>query len=155
MNEKKMKVTIDEVKKFWNSKPLCSEVIPYELGSREYFTYYDKLREEIESIEVSYKIHEYQNFAGKKVLDVGCGNGYVLSHYAKQKADVYGIDITEKGIQLTKKRFDYQKLSGTFEVANAEQLCPFLIVISIALHLWVYCIIFLIQKKDLERYKEF
>lgn len=119
-----MSANINDVKNFWNQNPLCASIIPHELGSEEYFDYYDKLREEIESLKFSYNLHEYKAFAGQKVLDVGCGNGYILSKYAKEKAEVYGVDITPTAVELCEKRFSYKGLSGNFQEANAEEL-PF------------------------------
>lgn len=121
---KRINPPIAKVKEFWNRNPLCAHSIPHELGSKEYFEYYNLLREKNESLEFSYKLHEYKNFGGKKVLDIGCGNGYVLSKYAKEGAEVYGIDITETSIDLCNKRFEYLSLNGNFQVANAEEL-PF------------------------------
>lgn len=39
----------------------------------------------------------------KKILDVGCGNGFFLS-YLKGFKDLYGIDFSEKGIQIAKTK---------------------------------------------------
>jgi len=122
--EKHSQVSIEDVKSFWNKNPLSASAIPYELGTLEYFEFYNGMRERNESIDFSYKLHEYKRFKNQKVLDVGSGNGYVLSKYAQEGADVYGIDITETGIDLCKKRFDLYGLKGTFQVANAESL-PF------------------------------
>jgi ubiquinone/menaquinone biosynthesis C-methylase UbiE len=116
--------TADEVRDFWNTNPLCARIIPFPLGSREYFEYYDPLRESIESLEYSNRLHEYRDFRGKRVLDVGAGNGYVLSKYAQEGAEVYGIDITPTAIDLCRKRFAYRNLRGDFRVAEAERL-PF------------------------------
>lgn len=117
-------VSIEKVREFWQKNPLCSNGIPYLLGSREYFEYYNKLRENIESISYSYALHEYKDFLGKKVLDVGSGNGYVLSKYAAEGAEVFGIDITQAGIDLCKKRFEYLQINGNFQVADAQDI-PF------------------------------
>lgn len=117
-------VSIHDVKDFWNNNPLCAANIPYPLGSHDFFIHFDQMREKIESLEYTYKLHEYTKFKQKKVLDVGCGNGYVLSKYAKEGASVTGIDITETAIDLCKKRFEFMNLSGDFRVANAE-LLPF------------------------------
>ena len=106
MNEKETQynstkaVTTEEVRNFWQANPLSSNGILHELGSQEFFKEYNKQREVIESIEYSYQLHEYVNFKNKKVLDVGCGNGYVLSKYALEGADVFGIDITQAGVDL-------------------------------------------------------
>jgi ubiquinone/menaquinone biosynthesis C-methylase UbiE len=117
-------LTTDDVRAFWQKNPLCSNGIPHPLGSREFFEVYDGQREGIESILYSYALHEYRDFKGKKVLDVGSGNGYVLSKYAAEGAEVFGIDITQAGIDLCRKRFDHLNLKGNFQVADAQAL-PF------------------------------
>jgi ubiquinone/menaquinone biosynthesis C-methylase UbiE len=42
--------------------------------------------------------------AGKKVLDVGCGTGFWSVYLAKSGASIWGIDISPKSIEVTKKR---------------------------------------------------
>jgi ubiquinone/menaquinone biosynthesis C-methylase UbiE len=116
--------TAEQIRSYWNSKPLSASDVPYEPGAREYFEFYDKLRETIESVEFSHRLHEYRNFKGKRVLDVGSGNGYVLSRYAAEGASVDGVDITPKAIELCQRRFAHAGLSGSFQVARAEEL-PF------------------------------
>ncbi len=124
MNGDSVKVVTSEVREFWDANPLCAKAIPFPLGSKEYFESYDTLRESIESPAFSYRLHEYTNFKGGKVLDVGSGNGYVLSRYAREGAETFGIDITPTAINLCRKRFDLMGLRGDFRVADAEAL-PF------------------------------
>ncbi len=118
------KINVARVKQFWEDNPLCAHNIPFEIGSSGYYGYFDNLREENESIEFSYRLHEYENFKGMKVLDIGCGNGYVLSHYSRNGAKTTGIDLTITGIQLSKKRFNIENMNGSFLNANGETL-PF------------------------------
>ena len=115
---------IQDIRSFWETHPLCASAIPHPLGTAEYFKYYDGLREVNESIEFSRQLHEYESFSDRKVLDVGAGNGYVLSRYARKGAEVWGVDITKTGIDLCRKRFKLLGLRGEFLVANAEAL-PF------------------------------
>ena len=119
---KKKNISSNIIKSFWNSRPLCTQFNPHEPGTDFFFKYYDRERESIESLSFSYNLHEYKNFKNKKVLDVGSGNGYVLSKYAKEGAKVYGVDISENAIKICKKRFKLLKLKGSFKVANAEKL---------------------------------
>ena len=58
------------------------------------------------------------------MLDVGCGAGVDLARFARGGATVTGVDLTESAIALTKTNFEQQGLTGTFRVANGEQL-PF------------------------------
>lgn len=117
-------VRLQDVRSSRNAHPVSAAAIPYPLGTPEYFGYYDMLREANESIAFSYWLHGYKHLARKKVLDVGAGNGYVLSKYAQEGAEVYGIDLTETGIDLCRRRFQLLGLRGNLGIANAEEL-PF------------------------------
>jgi ubiquinone/menaquinone biosynthesis C-methylase UbiE len=114
--------TIESVRAFWESHPVAAAVVPFPLGSAEYFPFYDQLREANETVDFSYTLHEYKAHAGHQVLDIGCGNGYVLSRYAGEGAKVYGIDLTQTGINLCRQRFHLRNLSGNFAVGSAEDL---------------------------------
>jgi SAM-dependent methyltransferase len=114
--------TVDDVRSYWEEHPVAAAAVPFELGSPEYFAYYDGLREANESLEFSYQLHEYRAFAGQRVLDVGCGNGYVLSKFAREGALTSGIDLTETGIGLSRRRFELSDLPGEFVVGSAEDL---------------------------------
>lgn len=45
------------------------------------------------------------NYKSKKILDVGCGNGSMAIELIKKGYDVYGIDASEKGINIAKKTY--------------------------------------------------
>jgi len=117
-------VTTEGVQRYWDEHPLCASQIPFEIGAKDWFDHYDELREGIEPIDFSYELHEYRDFRGKKVLDVGCGNGYVLSKYAGEGADVTGIDLTPTAVSICRQRFALLELRGEFQVADAQAL-PF------------------------------
>ena len=115
-------LTLETVKEFWNTNPLCASAISEEIGSAGFFEEYDQLREINEPIKFSYNLHEYPNFKGKRVLDVGCENGYVLSKYAKEGAIAHGIDISETSVETSKRRFSLLGLTGDIQVGNAENI---------------------------------
>jgi len=50
-------------------------------------------------------------WSGKNVLDVGCGTGELAFLIAKKGAFVKGIDYSEKGINVAKKKYKHSKLS--------------------------------------------
>jgi SAM-dependent methyltransferase len=117
-------IAIEDVREYWEQNPLSAAAIPYPIHTREYLEFYDQLRERNESVDFSNAFYEYDAFAGKKVLDVGCGNGYVLSRYARGGADAYGVDLTPTAVALAERRFELMNLNGIIEVASAESL-PF------------------------------
>jgi ubiquinone/menaquinone biosynthesis C-methylase UbiE len=50
-------------------------------------------------------VHElvpFDSWAGKRVLEVGCGQGADLWQFAKAGAQVYGVDLTAKHCQITR-----------------------------------------------------
>lgn len=57
---------------------------------------------------------------GEKILDSGCANGRLLKLLKNKKVDYYGIDLSEKLIEIAKKNFPNEK----FQVADALNL-PF------------------------------
>jgi ubiquinone/menaquinone biosynthesis C-methylase UbiE len=61
-------------------------------------------------------------YAGKKVLDVGCGVGNDLSRFARGGAEVTGIDLAEHSIELAADNFRFRELEGDFRVMNGEQM---------------------------------
>lgn len=86
----------------------------------------DALREggDCEPYVFSEQIHGYSKARGSKVLDVGCGNGYVLLQYARNGAEVFGVDISPTAVKLSEERFALAGFPGRFEVIDGERL-PF------------------------------
>ena len=50
-------------------------------------------------------------WSGKKVLDVGCGTGELAFLISKKGAKVKGIDYSEEGIDIAKKKYRHSNLS--------------------------------------------
>lgn len=119
-------VKIESVKSFWEKNPVAAAGIQANLGTAEYFRTFDAMREEdgCEPYWLSEKIHGYSNSSSLKVLDIGCGNGYVLAQYARFGADVTGVDLTSTAIELSRKRFEIAGLNGKFVEIDGQSL-PF------------------------------
>ena len=115
--------TAEQVRSFWDSNPLCAGLIPSALGSVTTSRLRCAARGDRER-RIFLSPARYRDFAGKRVLDVGAGNGYVLSKYATEGAQVRSVDITPTAIDLCRRRFEYSGMSGDFRVAEAEHL-PF------------------------------
>ena len=56
---------------------------------------------------------------GQTLLDVGCGSGHDAEHYVSEGAIAYGLDISEKEIEMAK-----QRTSGIFVISPMEEI-PF------------------------------
>jgi SAM-dependent methyltransferase len=119
-----MPVSNTAVRAFWEEHPVASAAIAAPVASPEYFAAFDGLREadECEPYAFSNRIHGYDRAAGKRVLDIGCGNGYVLWHYARHGAHVHGVDITETALALSRRRFELGGLKAEFRLTDGNTL---------------------------------
>jgi SAM-dependent methyltransferase len=117
-------VALETIRAFWEEHPVGAEAIGAEAGSPAFFAAFDRLREadDCEPYAFSNGIHGYDRARGKRVLDVGCGNGYVLSRYARHGAEAHGVDITETAIALSRRRFALDGVSGEFRRTDGETL---------------------------------
>jgi ubiquinone/menaquinone biosynthesis C-methylase UbiE len=59
---------------------------------------------------------------GKKVLEIGLGNGADGVMFALNGADYTGVDLTETALNATRRHFAFMGLKGTFQRESAEQL---------------------------------
>ncbi len=67
---------------------------------------------------------EFEGFAGRELLEVGCGMGSDLVQFARGGALVTGLDYTPRSVEITRRRFGVYDLPGRFLVGDAENL-PF------------------------------
>ncbi len=65
---------------------------------------------------------ELLDLDGRRVIDIGCGEGKLTRTLARQWAEVFGIDVDETA--LTKARAALKGENATFMTAKAEDL-PF------------------------------
>jgi ubiquinone/menaquinone biosynthesis C-methylase UbiE len=66
----------------------------------------------------------YANFGGKKVLEIGTGQGTDLMQFARGGAECYGVDITDNHLELTARNFALQGKKVSLQKADATEL-PF------------------------------
>lgn len=110
----------DSVRGFWGSEACGSHFVPRELDRQGFFERYRRFRYETE-----WHIPELVPFAecaGKRVLEIGCGNGADGVQFALHGATYTGVDLTEAAVAATSKHFDLLGLRGQFRVENAERL---------------------------------
>lgn len=118
-----MKLDIKVIKNYWNennipqtwysSKKKLSLEFFNEVEKERYNKYYPYLLD----------LGEFQNHFGEEVLEIGTGMGTDLIQFAKNGSKVYGIDLNEDQIAITKKFFEAKKLNyEDLKIGNAESL---------------------------------
>lgn len=90
--------------------------------SKEWFEAIENHRYKVEPF--IHSIAQFTRHRGKRVLEIGVGAGTDHLQWARVGTDLYGVDITEAGIETTKKRLEVYELSSTLQRIDAETL-PF------------------------------
>jgi len=112
----------NEVREYWNAHPCGTQFTNLEWGSKEFFEEVEKFRYLTQPF--MNEIVGFDKFVGKKVLEIGCGLGTDLLQFARNGANVTGVDLTPNSIELVRKRFSIEDLSVETKIADAENL-PF------------------------------
>lgn len=114
--------TVDEVRLYWETNPLLS----YEIGNvspEEHWLQLDeKKRGDIERFAENY--WRFPESRGQRLLDIGCGPGWLTVRYSEAGADVWAVDLTARAVSITKSVLASKNLSAHVQIANAEKL-PF------------------------------
>jgi SAM-dependent methyltransferase len=114
--------TIDDVRTYWNLHIHDLEITRHPVGSRGFFDDLDQYH--FEKLHHLLQLVDFEGYAGRRVLEVGCGAGVDLARFARGGAAVTGVDIASSAIDLARANFEQQGLRGELQVANGEQL-PF------------------------------
>ncbi|MDZ7938373.1 MAG: class I SAM-dependent methyltransferase [Rhodoferax sp.] len=108
-----------EVRAFWNEAS-CGEALYLSGEDREGFTEQSLRRYELEPYILDFA--RFEEFRGKKVLEVGVGLGADHQKFAEAGADLYGIDLTERAVAHTRNRLACFGIESRLEVGDAEHL---------------------------------
>ena len=110
----------ESAKNLWSTEACGTQEISGVFGRREFFEEYRNFRyRTIWYIPLYVPFTESQ---GKKVLEIGCGNGADGAMFATNGAHYTGVDLTQTAIDATKEHFQILDLPGKFQIENAEHL---------------------------------
>ena len=118
-------VPIAQVRDFWNSRPCNIRHSSRPIGEQEYF-------DEVEARKYFVEPHipgfaAFPQWSGKRVLEVGCGIGTDTINFARAGAEVTAIDLSERSLEIARKRATVYKLTNiSFVHANVEELAAIL-----------------------------
>jgi 2-polyprenyl-3-methyl-5-hydroxy-6-metoxy-1,4-benzoquinol methylase len=102
----------EKIRKYWNAQPCNVRHGRSEMGSVNYFKEVSQRRYQVEP-----HIPEFAGFhlwAGKRVLEIGCGIGSDAEEFAKHGAEYVGIDLSDQSLEIAQQRFEVLGLQGKF-----------------------------------------
>lgn len=113
---------VEAVRDYWNRRPCNIRHSPAPVGSRRYF---DEVRTRKYHVEPHIpRFAQFERWAGKRVLEIGCGIGTDTISFAQAGAHVTAVDLSEKSLDVAQERVRVYGLQDNvrFHHANAEQL---------------------------------
>jgi ubiquinone/menaquinone biosynthesis C-methylase UbiE len=69
-------------------------------------------------------VMDFAQFRDKKILEIGFGMGTDLFQFASNSAEVFGIDLSPKHLEISQKRFELYGIKANLQIADAENM-PF------------------------------
>jgi SAM-dependent methyltransferase len=95
----------------------------HEFGTREFFDEVERHRYE-EYAPWMPEVMGFSDFAGQRLLEVGCGMGTDLLQFARAGANVTGVDLTPRSVETSRHHLSLYGQTGNFALTDAENL-PF------------------------------
>ena len=92
--------SIDEVRDYWNRRPCNLRHSPAPVGTREYFDQVEARKYLVEPHIPAFAQHA--RWAGKRVLEIGCGLGTDTINFARAGARITAIDLSSKSLELAR-----------------------------------------------------
>jgi SAM-dependent methyltransferase len=111
-----------DVRDYWNRHIHDLEITAHPVGSRGFFADLDQYH--FEKLHHLLRLVNFDGYAGRRVLDVGCGAGTDLARFAKGGAVVFGVDLSPSAIALARQNFEQQRLQADLREADGASL-PF------------------------------
>ncbi len=111
---------IERIRAYWNEHIHDLAIAKHPVGSEGFFQ--DLTDYRFDKLRYLPNVVDFSGYAGKRVLEVGCGIGIDLVKFAEGKAEVTGIDLAEKSIELAKQNFSFAEVEGDFLRMNGEDM---------------------------------
>jgi SAM-dependent methyltransferase len=115
-------VSIERVREYWDRRPCNLRHSPAPLGTREYFDQVEARKYFVEPHIPAFAQHAA--WAGKRVLEIGCGLGTDTINFARAGARVTAVDVSPRSLDLARRRAEVFGLERRidFHEADAERL---------------------------------
>ncbi len=112
--------SIDEVRQYWDTRPCNIRHSTAEFCSRQYFDEVEQRKYFVEPHIPAFA--EFEKWKDREVLEVGCGIGTDSINFARAGARLTVMELSEKSLEIAKKRFETYGLKADFILGSAEEL---------------------------------
>jgi ubiquinone/menaquinone biosynthesis C-methylase UbiE len=125
LREEEMKSAEKDLKNqerdFWEDAS-CGEKMYLDAPTRDGYLKQSRTRYELEPEILTFA--SFDKYSGGRVLEIGLGLGADHQKWAEAGTILYGVDLTRRAVEHTRRRFRLLNLTSRLQVADAEYL-PF------------------------------
>lgn len=111
---------LDIIKEYWNNNPCNIRHSNKEVGTINYFNDVEQKKYFVEPHIP--KFADFSKWKDKKVLELGCGIGTDSINFARNGAILTVVDLSDKSLEICKKRFELFNLNARFINENIENI---------------------------------
>ena len=111
---------LSQIRDYWDLSLHDQEMSQAAVGSTRWFS--DLAAYRYEKLDYLARVVGFDGFAGKRVLEVGCGIGLDLARFARGGAQVTGVDLSPRAVALAQAYLATQGLAGDVLEMNGEAM---------------------------------
>ncbi len=110
------------VRRYWNARVHDLDMTEHEVGTLGFFDDLDAYR--FAKLRYLPGLVDFNGYAGRAVVEIGCGIGTDLLRFARGGAQVTGVDVSETAIGLARRNLALHGATGRLLVGDGARL-PF------------------------------
>ncbi|MDD5556033.1 MAG: class I SAM-dependent methyltransferase [bacterium] len=110
----------ERIRAYWNERIHDLAVATSPPGSEGFFRELEAYR--FEKLDYLPRAVRFDGYAGRRVLEIGCGIGLDLARFATGGARVTGVDLAPRSIELARTLFRQRGLEGDLRVMDGAAL---------------------------------
>jgi SAM-dependent methyltransferase len=111
---------VDAVRRYWDARIHDQEIARHPVGTRDFFDELEAYR--FEKLAYLPRVVDFTAFAGRRLLEIGCGVGTDLVRFARHGAIVTGVDLSARAIELCRENCALHGVSADLSVMDGEHL---------------------------------
>lgn len=112
--------SLQRIRSYWDRFLHDQEMSQASVGSPQWFT--DLAAYRYEKLDYLPRVVDFNGFAGKRLLEVGCGIGLDLARFGNGGAAVTGIDLAPRAVALARTHLEQQGVLGKVLEMNGETM---------------------------------
>lgn len=109
-----------QVRAYWNARIHDVDMTTQEVGTLRFFDDLDAYR--FDKLRYLPRVVDFGGYAGRPIVEVGCGIGTDLLRFARGGAQVTGVDVSETAIGLARRNLALHGAPGRLLVGDGSHL---------------------------------